>query len=183
MPGDSHDVFAGMRPEELKTILPEESLPEYTRDGGPAADTDPEDCKRDGKYVRSLRHYETYLDSIAATRTEIADLQEAANRDKQYMLAAVAGAKKQQESLEGEKAKLGTERERILHERKMVADYLAKVEKNLDVLRKAVNEHLAGHKAMVLEIEKIQRRAAQAIQRRVEQRTTTMAQAGATGVN
>ena len=85
MPVDKHEPFAGMSKQELKELLPANSLAEYEKDGQDWAPGDPVERKKDGKYVRRLRDYEAIFENAHLQRSLFADLYEAAQRDQQYM--------------------------------------------------------------------------------------------------
>ena len=93
MPRDNHDIFASLSDEEKKAMLPADSLPEYLKDGKPAAKDDPEERVEDGKYVRPLRDYQVLFSADRAERTLLADQIDAATRDKKLVEDALAEAK------------------------------------------------------------------------------------------
>ncbi len=97
LPRDNHELFAGLGDEQLKALLPAGVLPEYLKDGKPAAPDDPKERVQGGKYVRQLRDYGVLLGADQEKRILLSDSIEAAANDKQLLDEALADARKQEE--------------------------------------------------------------------------------------
>lgn len=164
MPIDSHETFAGLSPEELKAILPEDTLAQYLKDGQPAGPDDPERYVVDGKYVRPLRDYDSLFKSYDLHRTRVFDLIESWGRDKAYMEQAVADATKQQAETEQQVAALKTELAEIRREVDAVAAHRKQLEQTLGQIQKEIDEAIASNQALAAEIARLQQEAARGSQ-------------------
>lgn len=160
MPVDSCESFAGMTPDELKTILPADTVNEYLKNGQPATPDDPERYVVDGKFVRPLRDYDTLFRLYDLHRTQLRDLLESATRDSAYMKAAVDDAKKQQAFAEQEVADLKTQLAEVRREVEAVTTHQKQLEQALSGVRKEIDATMAANEQMAAEIAQFQREAA-----------------------
>ena len=176
IPVDNHTAFAELDEEERRAILPEESVAEYLKDGQPAeADDPPERLAKDGKtYVRRLRDYEVLFREYHRQRSITVDLVEATTRDKQYIEAALADAKEQEQFRQKEIAALKTDLAKISRERDAVAAHHKILKEKLAAVNASVELAMKTNSAMAGEIAKIQLEAS----RLIDARTNRMAQSG-----
>lgn len=156
MPADRYEIFAGMTEEQLKQILPPQSVNEYIRHGKDAGPDDSEwqkvgldengkrlDPKDIGKaakvvYQRRLRDFALEFEALARQRASLLADAAGVKQDNERLVAALAGAKELQKFREGEIAKLNVdlagmvkEREAIEKHQKLVQQQLAKAEQLL----------------------------------------------------
>ncbi len=156
MPADRYEIFAGLTEEQLKQILPPQSVNEYIRHGKDAGPDDSEwqkvgfdengkrlDPKDIGKaakvlYQRRLRDYALDFEELARQRAALLADASGIKQDNQRLAAALASAKELQKFREDEIAKLKTdlagvtkEREAIEKHQKLVQQQLANAEKLL----------------------------------------------------
>ena len=175
MPVDRHNAFTDLPEDERKAMLPERSLVEYNRDGQGAASDDPKECVVNGKYQRRLRDYKEIFKTCHSERTLFVDLYEALTRDEQYLKDALADAQRQLQFAEQEVALTKTDWTVAKKEQKAVIDHQAILESRLAGLQQLVTQRIKENLTIAAEIAKIQLNAA----RRIDERTRTMAQAGA----
>ena len=175
MPVDRHDVFADLSDEEKKGLLPEVSVVEYLKDGQTAQAGDPKECVVDGKYQRRLRDYKEIFKTCRAERTLYVDMVAALQRDAQYLTEAYDDARKQVQFAEQEVAVLRSDKATALKEEKAVVQHRANLQAMLARLQEIVAQRIKDNLALAASIAKIQLDAAQ----RIDERTRTMAQAGA----
>jgi len=173
LPTDEHGVFAGMKEDSLRAVLPEGVVREYLKDGQPAEASDPQDQRVDGKYVRRLRDYGPLLDRYPRARTELMDAIESAKRDKEGVEEAVALSKADEEFCRKEITRLKEELATAKAERSAVADHLKRLEQGLAVQLKANAQAIELNRAMAVDIARRQLEAA----RLIDRRTGVMAQA------
>lgn len=174
LPADEHELFAGLKDDALRAILPESVLREYARHGQPAEASDPDERRADGKYVRRLRDYGPVLERYSNLRTELADALESGKRDKECLEEAVAHSKADEEYCRAELAKLKAELGKATAERGAVVEHLRRLDAALAQQVKANAQAIELNQAMAAEITRHQLEAARVIDRR----TGAMAQAG-----
>jgi hypothetical protein len=174
MPTDEHGVFAGMKEDALRAVLPEGVVREYVKDGQPAEASDPEERRADGKYARRLRDYSPILERYSRARTELADAIESGKRDKQGVEEAVTESKAQEEYCRAEVTKLKEELGKATAERNAVVEHLKRLDTSVAQQLKANTQAIELNQAMAAEITRHQLEAA----RLIDRRTGTMAQAG-----
>jgi hypothetical protein len=175
MPPDEHDVFASLKEEDLRAMLPQSTAAEYVKDGKPAEAKDPQDRRVDGKYVRRLRDYSQLLERYSRERTELLDARESGNRDKQGVEEALADSKKHEEFTRNDIARLKADLAKAKSERDAVAEHLKRLDTSLAQQVKANAQAIDLNQAMAAEITRRQLEAA----RLIDRRTAVMAQAGA----
>ncbi|HVT30834.1 MAG TPA: hypothetical protein VHE81_22705 [Lacipirellulaceae bacterium] len=167
MPMDQHDIFAGISEQQLKQLLPKQSVNEYLRDAKPAtANDDPTrvvgydaDNKRLPSgvlskatkkiYERRLHDYALEFDQLSHRRIAMLTDIDAVKKDIARLTEAQTSAKQLQAYREDERKKLNTDLAGITKEKQAIANHLAQVNKLLarareltaDLLRR--NEQLA----------------------------------------
>lgn len=167
LPQDNHELFAGLTDEQLKAMLPAGTLPEFLKDGKPAAQDDPKDRVRGGKYVRQLRDFGVLLSVEQKHRILLTDSIEAAKTDKLLLDKALADAQKQEESCKKDIAAAKKLLAKAGRQRDVVAGYRKLLEEKLAAMEKRVANLIASSRAMAGQIAKFQLEAAQ----RIDQRT------------
>ena len=149
MPMDEHDIFAGMTDQQLKQLLPKQSVNDYLRDGKPAtADDDPARVvgfDADGKrlppgdlakaakkeYQRRLHDYALEFDKLAHRRLAMLAEIDAVKTDIDRLTTAQDIAKKLQAYRETERQKLNGDLAGVTKEKEAIANHLAQVNKLL----------------------------------------------------
>jgi hypothetical protein len=178
LPHDNHHTFADLSKEELKALLPAESLAEYAKDGKPAQAGDNRDPNRvdsKGNYVRFLRDYAAMYRNYRLQQARFTDLYQAAERDRQFVKEAYDDALLQEKFVATEQAGLKNDLAARLREAKAVHLHLAAVRQKLIAIQEDVKLKIKANLALAGEIAKTQLEAA----RRIDQRTRTIARGGA----
>ncbi|HEX5472108.1 MAG TPA: hypothetical protein VFW73_09485 [Lacipirellulaceae bacterium] len=166
MPLDEHDVFAGMSEQQLKQLLPKQSVQDYLRDGKPAtADDDPnrvvgydadgnrlppgELAKATKKiYQRRLHDYASEFDELAHRQiTMLADI-DAVKKDIDRLESAKDIADKLQAYRKDERQKLTRELAGVTKEKNAIANHLTQVNKLLDRARELTADLLRRNEQM-----------------------------------
>lgn len=128
-----------------------------------------------GKYVRQLRDcailFKDYYLQFSVLRDRIV----AATQDKQYVDAALADARLQQQRRQAEKAGIQVDLDEVRRELAAVTGLHGRLKQSVDGYRAAIDRIIAGNKATAGQIAKHQLDAA----RRIDERTRRMAQSGA----
>jgi hypothetical protein len=171
MPQDNHDTFASLTEAELRALLSAEVVGEYIKDGKPASKDDPPERVVGGKYVRPLRDYVILFGWQREHCILLQDSIEAAKRDKQLIVDALALALKQEEDAKKENALAGTDLDEANRQKDVVASYCAALEARVKALREAVAQLIKTNQAMADQIASCQLEAA----RRIDERTRAMA--------
>jgi len=163
MPADNPELFDGLKPEQIKAMIPEATVAEFLDDAkaGP------------GKSKRPLRDYELLLNSASAQRTRLVDLVEAAKRDSSYLSAAIKGAKAQEEFLRQEIDGLKERVKKIEAQRAAIAAHQERLEKKLTEVHQWIDQQIADNQAKAAEVTRLEMEAI----RRIDDRTKTMAKA------
>jgi hypothetical protein len=172
LPLDSREVFADKTEEELKSLFPAESLPDYLHDGKPAAPTDPPARVVGGKFVRPLRNYGRLLEDAFADRTVMIDALQSLAQDKLYLDAALAEAGQADEKLHADVATAKQEKEQFSRQRQAVMAHLTSVAQKVRDLQAYVSQQIVANQRSAAELAKCQIQATQHIDRR----TSAMAQ-------
>ena len=175
LPRDSHELFAGLSDEQLKAMLPAASLPEYLKDGKPAAQDDPKERVQGGKYVRQLRDFDVLLAAAKMHRILLDDSIEAGKKDKQLVDDALADAREQEEACKKDIAAATKVLKKANRQRDEVAGYRERLEKKLAAIEALVARLTATNQAMAGRMAKYQLQAAE----RIDARTRAMAQSAA----
>lgn len=177
MPADSSDLFAELKPEQVKAMIPESSAAEFLKDGKPAERGEPAERVVGGKYSRRLRDYDYLLNAASAQRTRLVDLVEATKRDKSYLEAAIADAKLQEEFCRKEIEGLKQELARFQKQREAIVAHQEHLEKKLAEVHQWIDQQIADNQAKAAEITRLEIEAI----RRIDDRTKTMVQAAPAG--
>jgi hypothetical protein len=161
IPTDEHEALANL-PEEQKKWVSDE----YLKDGQADAS---------GKtFVRPLRDYLAIFRACETHRTLFADRWESTRRDLGYLEAASQEAKNQEAMAEKEKTQVSTEKQRALKELKAVSEHLAALQRMFGFNKEAVSAAIVLNRQLAQGIAKMQKDAADLIDRR----TRSMAQYG-----
>jgi len=177
LPVDNNEVFADLKEDELRALVPEAYLAEYLRDGKPAQKSDPPERVVNGKYQRPLRDFGVLLRDAQRRRTELDDLITSADRDLKHLKDAVADAERHVQFHQQTIATLKKELAEAGRQRDAAGTLRAELEKSLAAVEKMVDTGIATNRATAAEIAKLQLDAS----RRIDQRTSTMAGAGPAG--
>ena len=158
MPVDKHEPLSGLSRQELKELLPANSVAEYEKDGQAAAPGDPEDRvdKKSGKYVRQLRDYEAIFENGYLQRSLFADQYEAAQRDQKYLDDSLAAAHEQENAQNKEIATLTIDRDAVRREATAVAVHLAALKQKVAAIEQDVVRKIAANLALAGEIAETQ---------------------------
>jgi len=160
MPVDRYKLFAGKTEEELRKMLPEESVQEYIRQGTPAGPDDDEwhrvgfdeegnqlgpdelDKAVRQEYRRRLRDYATEFEELARQRVLLLTDVAAVTQDNVQLQAAAKSAEELQAFREEESRKLKIDLAGIEKEREVIDAHLATVEQQLANARRLLDETL-----------------------------------------
>lgn len=181
MPVDRHDIFAGMTEEQLRQILPPQSVEEYIRQGTEAKPDDDEwhrvgydaDGNRLGienwdkavtfRYERQLRDYGFLFHELAQRRTElIADIA-AVKQDTERLNAALVSAKQLEQYRIEEKRKLQHDLAGMQRDLAAIEQLQTQVEQQLTNARQALTTFLADNNRLVGELARLQQVSAERI--------------------
>ncbi len=145
MPLDRYEIFAGMTDDQLKQLLPKQSVNEYLKNGKEAtADDDPwrkVGLDENGKqlppdqidkavkkiYQRRLRDYAAEFDELSRRRIAMIAEIDALKKDIEQLTAAEEVAKALQAARTAERAKLTTDLAGITKEREAIEKHLAQL--------------------------------------------------------
>jgi septal ring factor EnvC (AmiA/AmiB activator) len=177
MPADDHQAFAGLKPAELKAVVPEQTVAEYARDGQAANADDPAERKaKEGdkeKFVRRLRDYRLLLVGLFRDRTVMNDRIASATADIGRVEASIAESKRQEEYCRSQIDSLKKEVAEARHEQDATVAHRKAVESKLNQLKQLIDTGIASNRAMADELGRLQLDAT----RRIDQRAGTMASA------
>jgi hypothetical protein len=177
MPADTHQAFAGVNPADLKAMIPEQTLAEYTRDGQAAnADDPPRRKVKDGdkeKYVRRLRDYRVSTTGLFRDRMILNNRIAAVNADIGRVAAAAAESKRQEEYCRSQIDSLKKEVAEARRELDAVVSHRKAIQSKLDELKQAIEAGIASNQAMAGELGRLQLDAS----RRIDERAGAMVSA------
>jgi len=189
MPADNPDVFAELRPEQIKAMIPESALPEFLKDGKPAEAGDPAERVVETKdpagrlverkYVRRLRDYQWLLNDASIQQTRLIDLVEANRRDKEYMESAVKDAKLHEEYCRTAIASLKTELDKLGKQRDAIVAHQKQLEAKLAEVNQWIDQQLVDNRKKASELTQLELEAG----RRIDAQTRTMVQLGPSAVH
>ncbi len=178
MPVDRHQIFAGMSEEELRKILPRQSVEEYIRHGKEASKDDdeariagfdengnrilPEQLGEAAKriYQRRLRDYAADFDELARRRIAMEVDIQAVKKDNERLAAAHTSAKQLQAFREDEIKKLSIDLAGITKERQTIDAHLAQVEQQLATAHELLAATLKRNSQLAAELARLQLRSA-----------------------
>jgi hypothetical protein len=173
LPRDSHEAFSPLT-DDLKKMLPPESLKDYVKDGKPAEKDDPREYVVNGKYVRPLLDYSIVFTDEHEKRMLLADSIRGLQQDKQLVLEALEQARTLADVLTKEIAATKAEKEKMESQRDIVLAHRKKLEKGLSDMEAWIARLIETNQAMAGRMAKLQFEAA----KRIDQRTREMAQTG-----
>ncbi len=176
MPPDNHEIFAELSDEELAEFAPPdrpELMAEYLKHGKPAEDGDPEDAE--GNFVRELVDYELLFRFIEVERSELVDLIQADQRDRDSINDTLADAKLETEHHKKLQGVLTTEKDQFVRERDAAIAHLQEVDTRLADTQGKVQSAISSIQSWAAEIARIQLEAT----RRINAQTRALMQAGA----
>jgi hypothetical protein len=181
MPVDRHEVFAAMSEEELKKLLPPQSLEDYLRHGQEAKQDDPVDRKigldADGNrlppdqldaaskvvYQRRLRDYATEFDEMVRRRVVMQADYVATQQDIERLTQTIDSAKKLQAFREDELRRLQHDLAGLQKERAAIEQHLAQLERQVDRARELLSETMRRNRELVEQLAARQLRAGRTI--------------------
>lgn len=181
MPVDRYEMFAGKTEEELRKLLPEESIEEYIRQGTPATPDDdewhrvgidaegnqlgPDEMDKAVKqvYQRRLRDYTTEFEELARDRVVLLADVAAVTQDNKRLQAALASAQELQAFREEELRKLRIDLAGVTKERETIEAHLATVEKQLANARRLLDETLRENARLAGQLAALQEKMKAAI--------------------
>ena len=166
VPVDDHDIFAGVDEAKMRAMLPDASEEGYLKHGQPGPDGKPSS--------RDLRDYRVLMDTYYGHRAVLAELLEAAKRDNQYLQAALADAKQQEQFRNQEIDSLKTLLAEETRQLDAVTAHLKAVQDKLAELRTGVDQLIQSNRQTAGQVAQIQLEAI----RRVDEETNRMARAG-----
>jgi hypothetical protein len=171
VPVDQREVLAGLEEGEIRAMFPDGTEGEYLadREAMLAAATDPDAAKP----TRQLRDYEILFGEQHKLRSMLADRMAAASHDLEYLEAALADAKQQEQYRRDEIARLGKEKTEELKQQQVVTAHLQAVQDKLAETQASIDELIESNRQYAGEIARIQLEATRAI----DAQTRRMAQA------
>ena len=161
MPVDQPELFAGLNEEQLRKLLPDESVEEYIRQGTPAGPDDdewhvagfdeddnpvgPENMDKATKklYQRRLRDYAIDFAELNRRRVVLLAGIAAVMQDNARLTAALASAKKLEAFRDEEIRKLKIDLAGLKQERGIIEKHLATVQQQLATARKLLDSAIA----------------------------------------
>jgi len=170
MPTDRHDMFVNLKEEQVKQILPKQSVDEYLRHNKEATSDDdpfrkfgfdadgkplpPDEIGKAAKvlYQRRLRDYAAEFDELDRRRIALKTEKEAVEKDIAQLVAAKAIADKLQAFRTDEKNKLTSDLAGITKEREAIEKHLAQVEQLLAKARQLTADTMAQNRKLVSEL-------------------------------
>ena len=170
MPADRYEIYAGMTDDQLKQLLPKQSVNEFLKNGKPAtADDDPwrkfgydengqqlpaDQMAKATKilYERRLRDYAVEIDELLKRRISMLADVDAVKKDIDELTAAEEVGKKLQAFRTEERQKLATDLAGVTKEREAIEKHLAQVEQLLAKARQLTAETMAHNEQLVAEL-------------------------------
>jgi hypothetical protein len=170
MPMDRYDIYAGLTDEQLKQLLPKESIAEYLKHGKEATtDDDPErklGLDADGKplppdqindavrqiYQRRLRDYANEFDEAVRQRIATRAAIDTVKKDIEQLTAAEDVAKKIQSFRTEERQKLTSDLAGVTKEREAIEKHLGEVEKLLAKARDLTAQLIERNRQLVAQL-------------------------------
>ena len=178
MPGDRHDLFAEYTDEQLRQLLPANSVDEYLRDGTPWTVDDgewvkegrnekgeivgPDDWDDSTKFVyrRQLRDYAFLFNDLAKERIEMQAKKQALTQDNQSLAATLASAKKLGAYRTDEQQKLKSDLEGVKADRQAIETHLANLQRQVELGTALLNKTLAANIQLANRLASMQQAAA-----------------------
>jgi hypothetical protein len=170
MPIDQNEIFAGRSEEELRELLPAESVEEYIRQGTPAGPDDdqwhvagfdeegnpvgPDDMDKAAKklYQRRLRDYSVEFSELNQRRVALLANMEAVVADNEKLKVALASAEQLGAFRDEEIRKLTIDLAGLKKERTIIDKHLATVEQQLANARRLLDQAIAENRRLADEL-------------------------------
>ena len=170
MPIDRNDLFAGLTEEQLRKLLPEESVEEYIRQGSPAGPDDdewhvigfdeegnqvgPENIDKAVKkvYQRRLRDYAVEFAELNRQRVILLANIDAVKTDTERLKSALVSAKKLEAFRQEEIRKLGIDLAGVQKERELIEQHLTTVQQQLANARQLLTQAIAENRRLTDEL-------------------------------
>lgn len=181
MPQDDHEVYSAMEEEELRKILPADSVEEYLRHGTEATADDDQwhraGFDENGKrlvgaeqeaqavkwlYDRQLRDYAYLFSELARERVVLQANIQAAQEDNAKLIAANESGKRLGEYHEQQKAALARDKAGMDRDRVAIQQLNQQVSQQLAQAREAVQQYLALNSELAERLAKLQQGRLQA---------------------
>jgi hypothetical protein len=182
LPQDNHDSFASLTDDQMKALLPADTLAEYQKDGKPATEQDPKErIDAQKNYVRQLRDYAQLLNNARQQNTILFDESEATTRDLALVKTSQDDAQRQVQFAQNLIAELKTQLGKAEKARDAVAKFnkdqlegglLKQLKDKLASIEAEINRLIEQNKAMAGQIAQKQLEAT----RLIDARTRAMAQ-------
>jgi hypothetical protein len=163
MPVDRHSLFAGFSEEQLREMLPEQSVEEYIRQGAEATPDDdqwhvigldendqrvgPDEMDKAVKrlYDRPLRDYAYLFEEFAREKAVLLANEQAVAQDNAMLEAALASAKELSQFREAEKAALASDLDGMEQDLAAVEKHRDLVLRQLSNAKKLIADYLADN--------------------------------------
>lgn len=170
MPIDRNDLFASLTEEQLRKLLPEESVEEYIRQGSPAGPDDdewhvigfdeegnqvgPENIDKAVKkvYQRRLRDYAVEFAELNRQRVILLANIDAVKTDTERLKSALVSAKKLEAFRQEEIRKLGIDLAGVQKERELIEQHLTTVQQQLANARQFLTQAIAENRRLTDEL-------------------------------
>jgi hypothetical protein len=170
MPRDSHEIFAAMSEEEIKSKIPPESVEEYLRHGKPAGPDDdqwhraafdetgkrlpPDQMEGAAKvlYQRRLHDYALEFDELAQRRAVMLADREGVKRDLERLKEALASAQKLREFRTDEIEKLTTDLANVTRDRQAIEAHFREVQQQVAEAEMRLAETLERNRQLAQEL-------------------------------
>jgi hypothetical protein len=176
MPVDQHELFAHQeldaqqREQLLRSTLPEESVQEYIRHGGPVTPDDdewhraaydetgkrlgPEEDAQGARevYDRPLRDYDYLFQELAGQRAMLLAEIAATEMDNQRLEATLASAQKLQDYRQAEIEKLTSDLQGVKKDRQAIESHLAQVQRQVANAQELLAQTLRHNRELALQL-------------------------------
>ncbi|NOY40212.1 MAG: hypothetical protein GXP26_00040 [Planctomycetes bacterium] len=174
MPADRHSIFASMTEEELRQLMPAETIEEYIRHGTPATPDDdkfervgldendervgPDDLDKAVKFLydRPLRDYAYLFAELAQQRVLLQTRILATTEDNAKIVESIKSAERLGKFRQKQKQLLAIDLEGMQQDRKAIEAHRDKVIRMLTNARQLIDQTLAKNTGMAKELTKRQ---------------------------
>ena len=163
MPGDRHELFASFNEEQLRSLLPAETVDEYLRHGGPVtaddSDYEKEGLDADGlpvapdaadqavsfRYRRLRRDYAYQFKELTKTRAELVAVVQATETDIEKLAEALEGAERLRSYRQEEISKLESDLASLRREQRAIEDHVSALQAQVDKAKRLLMETLQAN--------------------------------------
>lgn len=174
MPADRHSLFAGMPEEELRQMMPAETVDEYLRHGTPATADDnefevvgldendqplgPEDLDQAVKrlYDRPLRDYAYLFAELAQQRVLLLARTQATTEDNAKLAESIESAQRLGKFRQEQKEMLSADLDGMQHDRQAIETHRSRVLNMLTNARKQIDERLKENSQIARQLTNLQ---------------------------